>query len=236
MRAIPIRNLPVGSQPLTEEERAYYSLNRRVYRLFAPFYDLVTLPARALRREVVRLSELPPASRILDVATGTGAQALAFAQAAKEVVGVDLSRAMLRVARRKNRFQNVSFQEADGARLPFEEGSFDAACVSFALHEMPESIRTGVLREMARVTRPGGLIVLVDYALPRGRLASWVVFRVVQLFEGDHYASLVRSDLAAFLRGAGIEPLARHLGLGGLAQIVTGRRPEQKPPALGSAG
>jgi demethylmenaquinone methyltransferase/2-methoxy-6-polyprenyl-1,4-benzoquinol methylase len=110
---------------MTDEERAYYSLNRRFWRVFAPFYDvffLVVLPIPNLRREVLRLASLAPGSRILDVATGTGAQALAFAPTAKEVVGIDLYEAMLSIARRKNRFANVTFKQADAASLPFEDG------------------------------------------------------------------------------------------------------------------
>jgi tRNA/tmRNA/rRNA uracil-C5-methylase (TrmA/RlmC/RlmD family) len=95
----------------TEEERAYYSLSRRVYPVFAPFYDAVALPLRKLRHEVTEMVDLGPDARVLDVATGTGSQALAFAAKAREVVGIDLSEAMLRVARRKNRFTHGEGRE-----------------------------------------------------------------------------------------------------------------------------
>ena len=91
---------------------------------------------------------------------------------ADAVIGIDLSEAMLRVARRKNGLPNVTFQRADATALPFEDANFDAACVSFALHEMPATIRERVVREMARVTKVGGTVVVVDYALPRNRAAS----------------------------------------------------------------
>jgi ubiquinone/menaquinone biosynthesis C-methylase UbiE len=106
-----------------QEEREYYSLSRRVYEVFASFYDAVVFPIRGLRRKVASLVELRPGSRLLDVATGTGAQAFAFAEKAREVVGIDLSEAMLRIARRKNRFPNITFQQADAAELPFEDGT-----------------------------------------------------------------------------------------------------------------
>ena len=211
---------------LTEQERAYYSLNRRVWRIFAPFYNaFFTLPS--LRREVVRLANVAPGSSVLDVATGTGAQAFAFAPTTKEVVGIDLSEAMLRIARRKNRFSNVTFKEADATSLPFEDHSFDAACISFALHEMPNSIRERVVREMARVTTPGGRIIIVDYALPHGRLARAIVYRIVKLYERDHYASFVKLDLEALLRRTGIVPEERHPVVGGLAAVFMARRAER---------
>jgi ubiquinone/menaquinone biosynthesis C-methylase UbiE len=210
----------------TDEERAYYRLSRRVYSVFAYAYDAVTLPFRSLRREVVDAARLSPGATVLDVATGTGAQALAFADSACKVVGIDLSDAMLRMARRKNPPPNVSFQKGDAANLPFENGSFDAACVSFALHEMPSSVGERVLREMARVTRPGGTIIVVDYGLPELRPARSIVFRAVKLYEGDHYAKFMRADLDALLRAAGIEPAEHRTALRGLARIVVGRRSE----------
>lgn len=210
----------------SQEEREYYSLSRRVYGVFASFYDVVAFPIRGLRRKVASLVDLKPGSRVLDVATGTGSQALAFAEQAGEVVGIDLSEAMLRVARRKNRFSNVTFQRADAVKLPFGDGSFDAACVSFALHEMPASIRDRVVREMARVTKPGGVAVVVDYGLPRNRVASWLAYHIVKLYERDHYATFVRSDVAGLIESAGLRVSDDRLVLGGLARIMVGRRTE----------
>jgi demethylmenaquinone methyltransferase/2-methoxy-6-polyprenyl-1,4-benzoquinol methylase len=208
---------------LTEQEQAYYSLSSRVYAIAAPLYDTVTRPIRKLRWEVADAVELGANSRVLDVCTGTGAQAFAFAERAGEVVGVDLSAAMLAIAGRKNRFSNVSFRQADAARLPFDDRTFDAACVSFALHEMPSSIRARVIAEMARVTTPGGSVVVVDYGLPRNRAASWLVYRIVKLYEPEYYAEFVRSDLERLLGVSGIEVTAHRRVLFGVARIVTGR-------------
>lgn len=208
----------------SEQEREYYALSRRVYSVFAPFYDVATFPLRRLRHEVAGIVDPRPGSKVLDVATGTGAQALAFASKAGEVVGIDLSEAMLRVARRKNRFANVTFRPADATDLPFDDATFDASCVSFALHEMPLSVRERVVREMARVTRPGGFVVVVDYALPRNRIARSLALHVIGLYEIDHYADFVRSDLDALLEGAGLGPSYHRVALCGLAKIVTARR------------
>ena len=208
----------------TDEERAYYSLSRRVYAVFAHVYDAVVFPFRMLRREAASMVDLPPGGRLLDVATGTGQQAFAFAEKAREVVGIDLSEAMLRVARRKNRFPNVSFQQADAAELPFEKDSFDASCVSFALHEMPSSVRERVVREMARVTKPGGSITVVDYGLPKSQIASTLVFHIIKLYEYHYYADFVKSDWRALLESAGVEVSDEHPALRGMARIMTGRR------------
>jgi ubiquinone/menaquinone biosynthesis C-methylase UbiE len=215
----------------TEEERAYYSLNRKVFGSLASWYDPVVRPIRRLRREVASMLDIGPGSRVLDVATGTGEQAFAFAEKGFEVVGIDLSDAMLNVARRKNRTSNVTFRAADATELPFEDRTFDASCISFALHEMPRSIREKVVREMARVTKAGGAIVVVDYALPQNVLASAIVYRLVGLYERDTYAEFVRSDLDALLEGAGVEVHEHRKALLGATRIVAGRRIESAQSA-----
>jgi demethylmenaquinone methyltransferase / 2-methoxy-6-polyprenyl-1,4-benzoquinol methylase len=207
-----------------DEERDYYALNRRVYRRLAPFYDLVALPLRRIRREVARMVDAHPGSKILDVATGTGEQAMALAERGAEVTGIDIAEPMLRVARRKNRRPNLTFRQADATSLPFADATFDVCSISFALHEMPPSIRDRVLREMARVAKPGGTVVVVDYGLPRRRVSAWMVYHLVKLYERDHYAELVRGDLQRMLRRAGLAPTTDLPALGGIARIVLARR------------
>ncbi len=204
----------------TAEERAYYSLSARVYARFAPFYDLVTVPLQQLRREVVQASGCDRRSRVLDVATGTGAQAHAFSAIAREVIGVDLSAAMLEVARRKRGVPNLTFSRADATALPFGAADFDVCCISFALHEMPETVRERALREMVRVTRPDGTVVVVDYALPAGALARWLVFHAVKLYERDLYADFVRRDLGGLLERVGVRVREERRRVLGTARIV----------------
>lgn len=205
----------------TDEERAYYSHNQDAWAKLAPFYDYFTFPVRRLRREVVELSDAGTDARVLDVATGTGAQALAFADRCGEVIGIDLSERMLEIARQKSRRPNLSFLRADAAALPLGDGSFDVACISFALHEMPPSVRERVLREMVRVARPGGTIVVVDYALPRYAPGSWLVYHLVKLY-GARLLRRVRAlDFDALLRRMETGPWEEHARLLGAVKILT---------------
>lgn len=215
---------PTENLGQTAEERAYYALSRRVYAIFAYFYDVVVFPVRGLRREVARAAALRSDMRVLDVATGTGEQAFAFAETAGEVVGIDLSEQMLRIARRKNRSSNVSFQQADATRLPFEDASFDVSCVSFAFHEMPDSIRKRALAEMLRVTKPEGAIIVVDYALPKKPISRWLAYHFIKLYEADEYARFVKSDLKSLFEPAGLVISDQHPALGGSVAITIGRR------------
>lgn len=229
--AEPARRMEERFDP-TDEEREYYSLNKRVYAIFAPFYDFVTFPISRLRREVAAGAGVDARSRVLDVATGTGAQARAFAEKAGEVVGIDLSEPMLRIARRKHQFPNLTFRLADATKLPFGDASFDVSCISFALHEMPRSIRERTVAEMARVTKPGGTVIVVDYGPPRDAFGG-VLYRLIKLYERDRYVDFIRSDLRALLQRMGIEARDERSVLLGAVRIVTGSRPEGGSPGFG---
>jgi SAM-dependent methyltransferase len=89
---------------------------------------------------------------------------------------------------------------------------------------MPSSVRERVVREMTRVTKPGGSIVVVDYGLPRSRFASALAFHIVKLYERHHYASFVKSDWQALLEHAGVDVLGELPALRGMARVMTGRK------------
>lgn len=187
------------------DETRYYQANASLYdSTLATFYDLTTFPLLWLRRRVARLAGVRAGMRVLDVATGTGAQARAFARTGAHVVGVDLSSRMLAIARRKTRDRNASFLKADATALPMADESFDVASVSLALHEMPPSVRSRAVAELARVTRPGGTIVIVEPAQPRNRIWRALVVRLMSLFEPEPYREFLRSDLVGLLAKHGI--------------------------------
>jgi ubiquinone/menaquinone biosynthesis C-methylase UbiE len=207
------------------EEEEYRQSIKRVFRTLAPFYDLATGILCRVRRRAVDFAKLRRHSMILDVATGTGEQALAFCRDGHEVTGIDLSEAMLEVADRKRRKKgsgNVTFHVSDATSLPFADESFDLSCIAFALHDMPPAVRRKALKEMIRVTRSNGRILIVDYALPRGKLARFLVYHFISLYEGKYYEGFAESDLAAMLREAGIEPKQELSVLLGAGRIVKG--------------
>ncbi len=112
---------------LIDEKEEYYSLVKNVFKILAPFYDTVTMPFSRIRDKVVDFTNARNGSRILDVGTGTGKQAFAFAKKGYEVTGIDLSEAMLKVANKKNNYENVKFAVADASNLPFKDSSFDVS-------------------------------------------------------------------------------------------------------------
>lgn len=142
----------------------------------AQIYDfLVMLMTRgrekAFRQEILDLSGIAPGERLLDIGCGTGTLAIEAAQRAQPggtVAGVDISPEMLDRASRKALWEgmDISFRRADGADLPFVDESFDIVTVTLALHMMPRDRLPLCLAEMRRVLKPGGRLLLVDYAGP----------------------------------------------------------------------
>jgi demethylmenaquinone methyltransferase/2-methoxy-6-polyprenyl-1,4-benzoquinol methylase len=138
---------------------------------------------RGWRRRLVRGLNCDGRCRVLDVATGTADVAVDVAtyHTLGNVVGLDPSTGMLEVGRRKvsdlGLDQRIDLVEGDAQGMPFEDDSFDAACISFGIRNVPD--RQQGLREMVRVTRPGGRVVVLELSEPRtGFLAPFARFHV----------------------------------------------------------
>jgi demethylmenaquinone methyltransferase / 2-methoxy-6-polyprenyl-1,4-benzoquinol methylase len=109
---------------------------------------------------------------VLDLAAGTGTSSEGFGAAGATVVPCDFSLGMLHAGRRRR--PHLPFIAGDATRLPFGDGSFDAVTISFGLRNVHEP--DAALREMLRVTRPGGRLVLCEFSHP-----TWAPFRVVYI-------------------------------------------------------
>jgi demethylmenaquinone methyltransferase/2-methoxy-6-polyprenyl-1,4-benzoquinol methylase len=122
------------------------------------------------RRRAVRALTLKAGARVLDVATGTADLAILSARAepTATVVGIDPSERMLEIGREKVARQGLSsrieLRSGDAETLPFDDGSFDAVSIAFGIRNVPD--RDRALGEMARVTRPGGRVVVLELSEP----------------------------------------------------------------------
>jgi ArsR family transcriptional regulator len=113
--------------------------------------------------KMAEVSGVDENSEVADVGTGTGFVAAGLAPWVKQVVGIDSAPAMLEVARENLRalsVSNVDLVVGDAARLPLEDSSVDAAVANMVLHHAMDP--AAMLREMARVVRPGGTVVVTD--------------------------------------------------------------------------
>jgi len=130
---------------------------------------------RAWRRALVQQTAPKPGERLLDLCTGTGDVAIEFARACPklQIVGLDLSEEMLRVAREKcARFgldQRVQLVQGNALELPFGENSFEITTIAFGLRNLPD--RAQGLREIYRVLSPRGRVFILEFSVPNSFLA-----------------------------------------------------------------
>jgi ubiquinone/menaquinone biosynthesis C-methylase UbiE len=149
----------------------------------------------------------------LDVGCGTGRllASLHSAWPGLKLAGIDLSAPYLEEARRLiGRTARVKLIEAAAETLPFDDARLDLVVSSFLLHELPKEIRAQVLAEMARVLKPGGLVVIVD-SLQKGDRPEWdgLLDLFPHYFHEPYYADYVTGSLETWAATAGLAPMSR---------------------------
>lgn len=143
----------------------------------APKYDIVNDilsmgQTRHWRRIVVAAVGATKGQRVLDLAAGTGTSSEPYADAGVSVVACDFSVGMLKVGKRRR--PDIDFIAGDATNLPFADNSFDATTISFGLRNVIDPKKA--LREMLRVTKPGGKLVVAEFSQP-----TFAPFRTVYL-------------------------------------------------------
>lgn len=164
------------------------------YAWISPYYDLLEIFLKPAREAVTRAVFAWGRRRVLDVCCGTGTQVLSLRRAGIPAFGVDASAGMLRRAVRKAG-PGLFFARADGRRLPFRAGSFDAVVFSFALHEKIHVERAALCREARRVLTPGGLLFVLDYARPGHGSAFMGLAAVIEGMAGKAHFHAFRDYL-----------------------------------------
>jgi len=203
---------------------------RAMFDEIVPQYDLLNHVMSAWqdvlwrKRTVSRLPKNP--AKVLDVATGTGD--LAFETVKKypacQVVGVDFSEGMLEVAkvktRKRNLMDSISYQWADAMDLPFEDNEFDGAMIAFGLRNVTD--RLLALKEMARVVRPGGRVLVLEMTFPENigmrKFFNWYLNYAIPtvggLISGNSKAyKYLPESIQNFLRPKELVELYREAGM-----------------------
>lgn len=188
--------------------------------------------------DVMRRQIIPPITRfvraaggaehvkLLDVACGTGRtlHQLSRAHPALRMWGIDLSPAYIRMARRRLAdVDEVAVAVENAEQLPFADGTFDVATSVYLFHELPRSARRNVVRELHRVVRPGGLVVIEDSAqLAESAEIGSALQAFPREFHEPFYAHYLEDDLAVILAEAGfeVEAVESHL----VAKVIVARR------------
>jgi demethylmenaquinone methyltransferase/2-methoxy-6-polyprenyl-1,4-benzoquinol methylase len=180
------------------------------------------------RRKTVAAMSLPHGARVLDLATGTGDLALMIARLHPDahVVGSDPSSGMLEVGvekvARSGLTDRVELEVGDAQALPYESDSFDGCCIAFGIRNVPD--RSAALAEMARVTKPGGRVAVLELGEPS---VGWlspiarfhvrkVIPRIGGMLSGSREYKYLQESIAAFpsadefaeqMRGCGLNVL-----------------------------
>ena len=240
--------VPVLDQPVTPAEKARYV--RGMFDDIAPRYDLLNTVLSAgvhhsWRTFATRCAALQPGDRVLDLCTGTGDWTVLLRRAVGargQVVGVDFSLPMLQSGVRKFDQARALFAQGDAVRLPLASGIFDAVTVAFGIRNVAEIDRAFV--EIARVLKPGGRVVCLEFATPHPGLfqkfyslhSRYIMPRLGGALSGrtDAYTYLpesvirfkTREELAQVMREAGLNPV-RYVDLTfGLVCVHVGHKPE----------
>ncbi|RXT03902.1 class I SAM-dependent methyltransferase [Ammoniphilus sp. CFH 90114] len=146
--------------------------NKMIYKIWSPFYDKIFNSGAFLkaREKLVKDIELFKGKRILFVGVGTGADLERIQHRDYEITAIDFSKDMLDKAKQKFNQSSIEFLEMDAQKLEFEEESFDLVVGSLILSVVPDADKA--LKEMVRVTKQGGEILLFDKFAPKNKQIS----------------------------------------------------------------
>lgn len=154
----------------------------------------------AVLRDLTRVS---PEDTVLDVACGPGLVACAFAEAAREVTGLDLTPAMLERARRLQAdlgLKNLRWRLGDARHLPYPDGSFSIVVTRYSFHHLTDP--AAVLREMVRVCSPEGRVCVIDMITTPQACRAFNAME--KLRDASHLRALSEEELMSLLADAGL--------------------------------
>jgi ubiquinone/menaquinone biosynthesis C-methylase UbiE len=195
------------------------------YQRIAPFYDLLDLPFERRRYRALRpLIFESLGGRLLVAGIGTGRNCEFYPPDAI-VSGIDASPAMLDRARRHCPTLAAAGRLfcMDVTKLEFPSGAFDAAVASFLFCVLPARLQAPALRELGRVVKPGGLIRLLEYVRPQGRLRR-IVSRLWQPWIAWAYGASFDRHTERYVAEAGLELVESRYVVDDLLKMLTLRR------------
>jgi demethylmenaquinone methyltransferase / 2-methoxy-6-polyprenyl-1,4-benzoquinol methylase len=183
----------VNRASLDKDPREVASMFDGVARRYDRTNTVLSLGLDRRWRRATRLAlRIAPGEKVLDLAAGTAVSTVELAKSGAWCVAADFSVGML-VAGQRRRVPKIA---ADGTRLPFADNAFDAVTISFGLRNIAD--RAAALREMARVTRPGGQLVVCEFSTPKNHLLA-SVYKQYVLQALPRAARTVSSDPEAYV-------------------------------------
>lgn len=181
------------------------------YRIIASFYDCCEILFFCQKRKSPRqamISYLPDEPlHILEVCTGTAINSIIIAEHKPNaaIVGIDISKEMLSVARKKierRKLNSIQLLEMDAARLEFVADVFDVVIISLVLHEMGKPLAKKVMDEAKRVLKPGGKVLVVEWEQPQTFFQK-MMFRIIKLLEYDNFEHFLKMNFDKYFEENG---------------------------------
>ena len=236
-RELP-NDVELGRYPAYYRRTFHWQSDGYLSRKSAELYDVGVELVFTGSADVMRRQVIPPIAefigrpakpaRVIDVACGTGRTLRQLAQAVPhaDYYGLDLSPYYLQVARQVlGDIPNVSLVAENGETMPFKAGHFDVVPSTYLFHELPKNARQRVLREMLRVLRPGGLLVIeVSIQSSDSPEIAFAMERFPEDLHEPFYRDYMRHDLAGLIAEAGFDVVRETPAF--MAKVITARRPE----------
>jgi len=155
-------------------------MNKKVWDLYAPVYERAMRADKKVYQYMYdRIPQIIADKEVLEIATGPGLLAKRVAGTAKRMTATDYSEGMIAQAKKGKYPQNLTFEVADAAALPYKENSFDVVLIANALHIMPEPEKA--LSEIDRVLRSDGILIAPNFVEHKGTVISRIWSRILQI-------------------------------------------------------
>lgn len=144
---------------------------------------------------------------ILDICTGTAANAIAIANANKyaKVIGIDISKEMLHIADKKVKkhgLDNIKLYKMDATQTSFKDNTFNVIVISLVLHEVPEELAGKILLEAKRILKPDGKLLVVEWEEPRS-LFKKILFYPIRKLEPVGFDNFLKIDMESYFKRFG---------------------------------
>lgn len=182
------------------------------YTLIAKVYDLLDViyfkNYNKSPRKVV-LESINDYDKVLDLCTGTATNAINIAKSKSNVniIGIDLSKNMLNVAKNKVEqasLENIKLYEMDATKLDFQSEYFDKILISLILHELDEELATKIIIEAKRVLKDNGKIIITEWE-PSKQLSKKILFAPIHYLEPKPYGKFIKKDLSLYFESLGLK-------------------------------
>lgn len=186
------------------------------YRLVSKFYDLVdvfyfnrteTNPRKCILNFIEEQK-----SKVLEVCIGTATNSIIIAEERTnaEIVGIDLSKEMLAIAKekiKKRGLKNITTLVMDAINMNFNDNYFDIVLISLVLHEVEDSVRHEILKEAKRVLKSKGKIIIVEWDKPK-RLNEKLLFLIIELLEPKGFKEFLQLDIQQYVEKFSLKVLS----------------------------